>query len=98
MASASISNAFYDGHLSIAFLVDIVSGFSFGFSFGLFIVFCLLYIELYLGWIHIFGFNVLNNTTNTTGRDVVGTATVGEGPKALVDHAKTLRFVFHNFK
>ena len=32
------------------------------------------------------------------GRDIVGTSSVGDGPKALVDGAKTLRFVFHNFK
>ena len=38
--------------------------------------------------------------TDTTGgrRNVVGTSTVGDGPKALVAGAKTLRFVFHNFK
>ena len=37
-------------------------------------------------------------TTNSTGRDVVGTAIVGEGPQALVDRAQTLRFVFHHVR
>ena len=35
---------------------------------------------------------------STTERDIVGTATVGDGPKALVDRAKTLRFVYHDFE
>ena len=34
---------------------------------------------------------------STDKRDIVGRATVGDGPKALVDRAKTLQFVFHNF-
>ena len=40
----------------------------------------------------------MTRTMDTNKRDIVGTATVGDGPKALVDRAKTLRFVFHNFE
>ena len=39
-----------------------------------------------------------STATDANERDVVGTSTVGEGPKTLVDRAKTLRFVFHNFE
>ena len=37
-------------------------------------------------------------TDTTEKQNVVGTLTIGDGAKTLVDRVETLRFVFHNFK
>ena len=37
-------------------------------------------------------------TDTTEKRNVVGTLTISDGPKKLVDRVETLRFVFHNFR